>query len=66
MRNSLALSLLAALSGSTFVEPATAGQVRTSKSNAPQSLATQPTEPSEKQQIVIELRCQVGRELNEK
>ncbi len=66
MRNSLALSLIAALSGSTFAEPSTAGTARTGKTNASRPQATQPSEPSEKQQIVIELRHQVGRELNER
>ncbi len=66
MRNSLALSLLAALSGSTFVEPSTAGTLRTSKNSGSRMQASQVTESTEKQQILVELRHQVGRQLIEK
>ena len=63
MSRSLALSLLAALSGSTYVTPTTAAP-NNKTTHAPTQLIEQNDE-SEKQRIMFEARRQVGGEMNQ-
>ena len=66
MRRSLALSILAAFSGSTYAEPVSAAGSHPSKPAAAQTQTAQPSELTESQRIMLEIRRQVGNELNEK
>ncbi|MDA8744397.1 hypothetical protein N9N28_07185 [Rubripirellula amarantea] len=65
MRRSLALSLLAALTGSTYAELRTTSSPTTTKSNVAHSQTTEQNELSEKQQIMLDVRRQVGSELSD-
>ncbi len=62
MSRPLALSLLAALSGSTYVTPTTAAP--NNKTTEARTQLIEPNETSEKQKIMIEARKQVGSEMN--
>ena len=63
MSRSLALSLLAALSGSTYVTPVTAAS--STKTAEARTQLIDRSEESEKQKIMIEARKQVGNEMNQ-
>ncbi|TWU57109.1 hypothetical protein [Rubripirellula reticaptiva] len=66
MKRSLALSLLAALSGSTFAEPTSAATSHSNRTSAAQTQTAENSDLSEKQRIMVELRRQVGSELSER
>ena len=69
MKRSLALSLLAALSGSTYAEPASDSTRNPTKTATAQTLTqsqtVDETELSEKHRIMMEVRKQVGSELKD-
>jgi len=62
MSRSLALSLLAALSGSTYVTPTTAAP--NNRTTEARTQLIEQNDESEKQRIMIEARKQVGSEMN--
>ncbi len=63
MNRSLALSILAAIAGSSFATPTV--NATPIKSRAAEAQPVEPTELSEKQRIMLEVRMQVGSELRE-
>ncbi|TWU54469.1 hypothetical protein Poly51_31880 [Rubripirellula tenax] len=65
MRRSIALSLLAALSGSTYAQPTSSIASHPTRTVTSQAQTAEPSELTEKQRIMIEVRRQVGSELNE-
>ncbi len=63
MKRSLALSIIAAIAGSSFATPTV--NATPSKTRGAEAQSVESTELSEKQRIMLEVRKQVGRELRE-
>lgn len=65
MKKSLALSILAAMAGSVYATPAPKASAARTNTAQTQTQSAETNELTEKQRIMLEVRRQVGRELQD-